>query len=105
MFGTSANDEGNGLVIDTQGNVYVTGYTKGSFASYTNQGGSDIFIAKYSSTGELLMMKQWGSENDDIAKGISIKDNILHIVGEAGGVLFEQSTSGEADAFLIKWVE
>ncbi len=102
-IGTSADDEGNGLAIDENKNVYVVGYTKGSLIPNANHGGSDIFIAKFTPAGQFTVIKQWGSGNDDIAKGISIKNNNLHIVGEAGGKLFEQTTSGDADAFLIKW--
>src|SRR5262249_40889424 len=49
------NNYGKGIAVDSSGNVAVTGYFQGTIdfggGSLVSQGGDDIFVAKYSSTG------------------------------------------------------
>ena len=54
QFGTSSNDYANGLSIDKLGNIYVSGWTDGSFPTYTNQGGQDSYIALFDTNGNQL---------------------------------------------------
>jgi hypothetical protein len=74
-FGNSDNS-GQGISADSYGNSYVTGHFSGLAVFGTNylnsNGGTDIFIAKYDSSGNCLWAKQYGgSENDYGGFGIS----------------------------------
>jgi hypothetical protein len=51
QLGTTADDYGQGLAVDSSGNVYVTGYTAGGLDGNANMGSNDIFLVKYNSTG------------------------------------------------------
>ena len=51
QLGTSSVDIGNGVTVDSSGNIYVTGYTMGSLDGNTNSGENDIFLLKYNSDG------------------------------------------------------
>jgi len=46
IIGTSGTDLGRGITIDTGGDIYVTGYTNGSFAGVANAGNNDMFVTK-----------------------------------------------------------
>ncbi|MDA0350437.1 MAG: SBBP repeat-containing protein [Verrucomicrobia bacterium] len=72
--GSQSIDEGNGIVVDADGNAYVTGYFK--LTATFGQGeanetvltalNQDIFVAKYAANGDLAWVKQakgsaWGN--------------------------------------------
>ncbi|RPI19275.1 MAG: T9SS C-terminal target domain-containing protein [Ignavibacteriae bacterium] len=63
--GGPSSDASKCVVSDVQGNSYVTGRFKGpaTFESQTiySTGANDLYVAKYSSTGNLLWVKQAGS--------------------------------------------
>jgi len=55
LIGTASTDRGHGIAVDTSGNIYVAGYTAGNLDGETNNGGDDIFLTKYDSSGA----RQW----------------------------------------------
>ena len=64
-YGGNNDDGGNGVATDKTGNIYITGYTNstsgiatlGAYQTSFGGGEFDIFLAKFSSLGNLL----WGS--------------------------------------------
>src|SRR5690606_17262352 len=48
QIGTSGADEGLGIAVDSNYNVYMAGYTNGEFPGQENAGNLDAFIAKIS---------------------------------------------------------
>ncbi|QSQ15713.1 SBBP repeat-containing protein [Myxococcus landrumensis] len=74
QFGTSASDQAFAVATDPAGAVYVAGHTNGLLprsGATKNEGGADYFIAKYSSGGDELWIRQFGGPGDDLAKGIA----------------------------------
>ena len=53
QYGTSSDDFGEGIVVDSAGNLYVTGYTSGNFYGNVNAGSSDVFLMKLDSSGTI----------------------------------------------------
>jgi uncharacterized delta-60 repeat protein len=51
QLGTSKDDRGFGVTIDSSGNIYVSGSTSGELDGNTHFGDRDIFLVKYSSSG------------------------------------------------------
>jgi hypothetical protein len=51
QLGSSKFDTSRGVATDSQGNVFITGYTDGSFAGQ-NKGGDDAWVAKYDPNGK-----------------------------------------------------
>jgi len=53
QLGTSEQDLGYGVTVDSSDNIYLTGITSGSLDGNTNSGSNDIFLVKYNSDGVL----------------------------------------------------
>ena len=51
QLGSSSDDYGFGVTVDSSDNIYVTGYTEGGLDGNTNAGGKDVFLVKYNSDG------------------------------------------------------
>jgi Tol biopolymer transport system component len=75
--GGNEDDVGNSIATDHSGNCYVTGRFGGdanfSGITLTHRGGNDIFVVKYTSSGQLLWVRQeGGSVFDDVGQGIAV---------------------------------
>jgi hypothetical protein len=111
-LGSNAEDVGNGIIADSNGNIVVVGaYSNGCIFDTANtknaEGGLDIFTAKYSSIGTLLWVQTSGSTANDSANGITIDDqNNTYTTGYfSGSVLFGsliRTSIGNEDAFIWK---
>ncbi len=101
-FGTGAYDVANGMSVGADGSVYVTGYTYGALGG-VRQGGSDIFLRKFSTGGSTLWTKQIGSKGDDSGYTVAAYSNDeLYLVGSAGGALPGGTYRGGYDGFLSR---
>jgi hypothetical protein len=105
FLGGSEDEEGSGIVVDADGNIYVTGISSGSWGEplleYTD--GYDVFVARLDSSGGLTWNTFLGGSNDDGGFGIAI--------GGSGNVLVTGNSSttwgdpvnaytGDFDAFI-----
>ncbi len=108
--GSSVNDNGNGIALDSNGNIYVTGSFRetATFGSITlvNAGNADIFIAKLDNEGNWLWAKQAGGSMVDNGWGIVI-DNAgnCYVTGQFKQTATFGSTtlvSNNIDAFIAK---
>ena len=70
----SGRAEGNAMVSDGLGSIYVAGFG-GEITGAGHNGGGDSFLAKYSEAGDLLWIKQFGTPNDDAAQSITMDSN------------------------------
>ena len=104
LLGTSSDEDGNGVTVDSSGNIYVTGRTGGALDSIANSGSSDIFLVKYDSTGKKQWTKLLGTSSDDYGFGVTVdsSDNI-YVTGYTAGGLDNNSNSGSLDIFLVKF--
>lgn len=79
-FGGTDADVINGLAIDRDGNLYVTGYfydqcdfdPSAGTTTLISNGGKDIFIAKYSNNGNFVWAKNIGGIDNDYANAITL---------------------------------
>jgi hypothetical protein len=77
-FGNSSVDQGNSINVDASGNVYTTGYFRGTadfdpganIANFTSVGDDDIFVQKLDVSGNFIWAKSFGTSSRD--RGISI---------------------------------
>ncbi len=102
QLGTSGTDYGHGVAVDGAGNVFISGSTDGNLDGI-NAGGTDAFLAKYNSAGNLLWTRQLGTSTTDAALSIAVDSaGNAFISGFTGGDL-GGTNAGYDDAFLTKY--
>jgi Beta-propeller repeat len=107
QLGSSATDEGRDVIVDSSGNVYVSGMTQGTLPGQTAPTGTyDMVLIKYNSSG----VKQWhlqfgptsyyGGENIllDRLGGIYVSGTATATIDGA-----PNASDGTEDLFLIKF--
>ncbi len=103
QLGTDSADYGNGVSVDSSGNAYVTGYTKGSLDGNTSSGGEDMFLTKYNMDGDKLWTTQLGTDSSDRGLGVSLDGNgNAYVTGLTGGGLDGNISEGDWDMFIAK---
>jgi len=70
-FGTSKQDWGNRITVDSVGNIYITGGTYGNLAAQ-NLGSVDSILVKCDSSGNVLWSQQTGSKQLDYAGPVAV---------------------------------
>jgi hypothetical protein len=117
-LGGSSPDEGNGIVVDTAGNAYVTGLTEsidfpttpGAFQT-SFKGGGSAFITKLNPAGSALVYSTYLSgSNFDQGFGIAIDTSgNAYVTGLAESIdfpttpgAFQTNLKGTGDAFITK---
>jgi Beta-propeller repeat len=96
-----------GVDTDSQGNIYVTGWTTGTFGVSSGQTGArDIWITKLRPDGSQVWAKQFGSPDDDgmflSDMQIDQNDNIF-IIGHTNGVLGNGTKDPSYNAWVAKF--
>jgi len=118
FIGGIDSDQAFGSCFDSQGNIYVSGYTSGNNypttpgVIQTNFNGIyDSFVSKFDSTGQLLWSTFYGGSNNDFGNKIVVDENDQPILTgytysndlmvSSSGV-FSSNFSGIFDAFLLR---
>lgn len=115
--GGTSTDSSDGMAVDADGNVYITGYFYSSctfwsynhISSVVSLGGTDIFIAKYNSNGSLQWVKRAGGETNDFGREIKIgTDGYVYLTGYFWGTTrFGDYTYlysfGDYDCYIAKY--
>jgi hypothetical protein len=101
QFGSSADDNGFGITIDNNGNLYITGQTAGSLPGQTNKGQSDAFIAKYDTLGNQLWIRQFGSSQFSGAGNENTNTNGISI--DINGNIYITGGVFGGDAYIVKY--
>ncbi len=112
--GTAGVEEAYGIAADASGNVYICGIysSTATFGSYsvTSVGGSDVFLAKYNSSGTCQWVRSGGSTAGDVAYCVAVDGSgNCYIVGYYGNAncTFSGTTlntiGGSSDVFVCKY--
>jgi Beta-propeller repeat len=96
------------ITVDASGNVYVMGYTDGSFAGFTNAGNYDIVAFKYNAAGTKQWVRQLGAGTNgtilsDIGYAVAVSDAV-YVVGYSYENLLGDPKygAGDTDAYLLQ---
>ncbi|MDP4828468.1 MAG: SBBP repeat-containing protein, partial [Flavobacteriales bacterium] len=112
------------LAVDSEGSIYITGRMDGltdfdpsdgiyELNATGGQGAGDIFIAKYSSDGDLVWAQRIGTGSAQSGKGIAVdNDGSVYVTGDFFGPLIDfdagpgetllSATFGTRDMFILK---
>jgi hypothetical protein len=104
QWGTSENDYGISVAIDSSGSIFVTGSTGGLLDGDANVGGSDIFLTKWNADGTIAWTKQSGTSKDEQGQSIAIDGSgSIFVTGTTLGTFEGGKSAGATDIFLAKW--
>ena len=104
QFGTSGADGLfiGGLEIDSQDNIFVTGYTNGSLGE-PNAGSFDSWVARYDTSGNRIWIQQFGTPEDDYATNLAVdKSGNVYTTGFTEGSL-GGINNGAVDTWIAKF--
>jgi len=109
--GGSSSDIGPGIIVDANGDLYVTGSFAETAAfgdfTLTSSGDRDVFVAKLGTDGNWLWAEQAGGSDDDNGRGISVDaDGNSYVSGMFEGTATfgadELTSSGMNDVYVAK---
>jgi Beta-propeller repeat len=102
QLGTRTSDFTYAAAPDSSGGVLVTGVTSGDLAG-TSAGGDDAWIARYDSAGNLLWIRQLGSDgSDEVYAAAADGAGGVYISGWTSGSL-GGTIAGTFDAWLARY--
>jgi len=119
QIGGTGLEQGYSIAVNDSGNIYSTGLFYGTvdfdpengIANLTAKGGSDVFLQKLNSSGNLVWAKQMGGTGIDIGNSIAVDDlGNAFITGIFYGTadfdpnagIYNLSSSGLSDIFVQK---
>jgi DNA-binding response OmpR family regulator len=115
-FGATGDDIAQGVAVDSAGNIIVTGsfagtvdFGGGLLTSTAGNVGSDIFLAKYSSSGVHIWSKHFGGgygNNYGVSVAVDASDNVIaagmyYLGADFGGGSL--SLKGSLDIYVAKF--
>ncbi len=112
-FGDTASDQGNSIVVDSAGDVIVTGHFQGTIdfggPPLASAGNSDIFLAKLSGTdGSHRWSRRFGSSGIDLGNAVTVDatgnatiSGLFALTVNFGGVPI--ASAGSNDIFVAKY--
>jgi hypothetical protein len=110
-FGSAFNEVAGGLAVDPAGFITMTGSFDQKIDFGNGEavvaGESDIFVARFAPTGELVWSRTYGGDREDIGFGVAADANgnvvvagwFEHTVDFGGGA---KASFGNRDAFVLK---
>jgi hypothetical protein len=102
--GQSSDDDAHAVAVDSQDNVYITGYARNGFHGLPRPGAADIFISKYDPAGNRLWSALFGSSDVDEGFGIACDaSNNVYVTGYVQESVEGNPFAGTGDAVLAKY--
>jgi hypothetical protein len=104
LLGGTTSDLATGLVVGSDGGIYLSGSTEGTLPGQTSAGGVDAFLSKFDPNGNLLWSRLVGSAGFDAAQSVALGSNgNLFLAGVTEGSFDGQVNRGLRDGFLSQF--
>ncbi len=103
QIGSGGDDFGEGITIDKDSNVYITGSFDGIFDTWGSMGVADIFLIKYDNNGNIQWSRAIGTYKNEMGTSL-ITDNSgnIFIAGHTTGDL-DENDFDKTDMFVAKY--
>lgn len=98
QFGTSSIALADAVAAEQTG-VYVSGFVEGALPEQIDAGGGDAFVRKYSSGGEVLWTRQFGTDDFDRAR-VAVNSSGVYAAGLTFSAFPGFANAGSADIFV-----
>jgi chitodextrinase len=104
LLGTTAIDNAFSVAVDSSENIYIAGFTNGNLGGQTNSGGTDAFVARYDSSGNMVWTRLLGNATLTYGYAIAVAaSGNVYISGVTRGTLGGQANAGIQDMFVAKY--
>ena len=85
IINSGSGDGAFDVAVDAADNIYVSGWTNGVLFG-SNAGSSDAWLAKYDTSGNQQWVRQYGTAEQDRARGIAFdSNNNIVVAGRTAG--------------------
>lgn len=119
-FGNSSTQTAGGIGLDESNQLYITGSYIGNMSiddglgnispTLVNNGGFDIYVARYNENGELIWTTSYGGNQADMARTIEVYYENVYIGGDYSNIIDldplsaagSHTSNGSSDAFNLK---
>lgn len=118
-IGDSGYNQGNSIFIDSNSNIYITGYYQDTadfnpsateVFNMTSNGVYDVFVLKLDNNGNFIWAKSFGGTSVDMGLDIAVRANGVYVSGRYQGTIdldpgantSNVTSKGSLDAFLVK---
>ncbi|MCP4134849.1 MAG: hypothetical protein GY754_27995 [bacterium] len=99
----SGNETSYDVLVNSKGYIYTAVNSPGTFDGFTNQGGSDIFLFKYTPSGDIVWTRHLASPGADWAYGLAEdRSGNIYVTGHTNGNLDGEATTYRG-IFLAKY--
>lgn len=103
VIGSQFDDQAMDIVIDSDQDIYVAGFTYGQLGNKAF-GGRDAVMLKLDTKGNVLWTRQSGSAGDDIATSLVAGDvGQFFVAGTSTGNLPQHTNAGKEDGWVAKY--
>lgn len=103
QLGTTQNEQGYGVSVDSLGNAYITGRTYGGLNGNVSAGGADMFVTKFNGTGTEQWTRQLGNTGNEWGESIFANSSGSTFVTGPSGDLDGETQVGGGDAFITQY--
>jgi hypothetical protein len=101
QFGTAEGDDAEGVRLDAEGNIFVVGESYAGLGGLA-LGGADVYVARFTPSGEVTWMTPLGTERQDLAFDVALDpDANVYVTGVTEGTLSGENL-GRYDVFVAK---